>query len=434
MKRFPVVFLFAGTLAAQCPPVPARQDPALEQVLHEKPCMSGSYVNPSWITSLAWAKITGVPAFAPTAQASTHATTGSDQVIPAAIVTDPIAGLLPKFRLAVAKVRNGASDAKILAIGDSTVMGFGSTLGTTLPWVGAWPTRLSSLINARIPSAVGFAIPVSTLGGTDNRWTFGADWTLSTFGVGLGWGGMAAIQATSPAGNLVFTPGGTASTDSYAIYYVTSGGNGTITATATGGSATPINTNSAGGIAVTVVTAAAAATGNSVTFSAVGNVYVLGVEPFLSTTRKIRLGNAAVYGTQTGIWTGIAFYGPIPAIKAYAPDLTLICLGINDAGSSVSPATFQANMSALIQAAQVSGDVILVTMPPSQFAPNATFEAAYQAIYRALSATYNVPIVDIYGRFAATWQAALMSDSLHPNDYGYWDIASAVNTVLQRIF
>ena len=41
-----------------------------------------------------------------------------------------------------------------------------------------------------------------------------------------------------------------------------------------------------------------------------------------------------------------------------------------------------------------------------------------------------MPLIDISSRWGNTYQAGLMADSLHPNDLGYWDIASAVSNVL----
>jgi hypothetical protein len=47
---------------------------------------TGSYSNPAWIASLAWAKLTGVPStFTPSAHASTHATAGTDPIAPSSI-------------------------------------------------------------------------------------------------------------------------------------------------------------------------------------------------------------------------------------------------------------------------------------------------------------------------------------------------------------
>lgn len=54
---------------------------------------TGSYANPSWITSLAWAKLTGIPStFAPSAHAASHQNGGSDEVG----TSTPAANAIPK--------------------------------------------------------------------------------------------------------------------------------------------------------------------------------------------------------------------------------------------------------------------------------------------------------------------------------------------------
>jgi lysophospholipase L1-like esterase len=182
------------------------------------------------------------------------------------------------------------------------------------------------------------------------------------------------------------------------------------------------------------VTAASASTSNTVTIAATGGpVYVSGIDSYLAGTKKVRVGNVGVPGSTSAQWASDVALTGLSYIRGYAPDLMFIPIGINDARDSVSPATLQANLAAIIVAAQVSGDAVLMTMPPSFGAPYTTFEPQYQAVYRTLSATYNVPIVDIYGRFGGVWQTAFMFDALHPNNYGYWDIAGAVSTFLKKI-
>jgi hypothetical protein len=58
----------------------------LQTALNGLASLSGNYVNPSWITSLSWSKVTGVPStFAPSAHAGSHASNGSDPLSPSAI-------------------------------------------------------------------------------------------------------------------------------------------------------------------------------------------------------------------------------------------------------------------------------------------------------------------------------------------------------------
>lgn len=47
---------------------------------------SGSYANPTWLTSIAWAKLSGIPtSFTPSVHASSHATAGADPISPISI-------------------------------------------------------------------------------------------------------------------------------------------------------------------------------------------------------------------------------------------------------------------------------------------------------------------------------------------------------------
>jgi lysophospholipase L1-like esterase len=67
-------------------------------------------------------------------------------------------------------------------------------------------------------------------------------------------------------------------------------------------------------------------------------------------------------------------------------------------------------------AAQATGDVVLVTMPPSQDSTHITNELLYQPVYYSLSQSLGIPLVDIFKRFGSSYNAAFMADGLHPND------------------
>lgn len=326
--------------------------------------------------------------------------------------------VLPKWTKALATVRNAAGDAKILCVGDSTVLGVGSTAGGTNPTAAAWPTRLVSLLNsAGVTAARGLA---SQGNATDNRWS-ATGWT-GTNGFGFGnriWFDSGSSHTLSYSDSLT-------AADTVDVYYLKNTGNGTITTTF--GSGTPVaqSTNATAGIGKVTATAAAATAGQTVAMvSTSAFVGVVGVETYLSTTNKVRVGNVGVSGSTSTLWTSNATAtGPANAISTYAPDLTVICLGINDATTSVAQATYAANIQTLITAAAVSGDVILMTPPPSSGATYVANEPLYNS---TLLGHTECAVLDVYNRFGGVWSywngLGYAFDSQHPNNLGYWDIA-----------
>jgi lysophospholipase L1-like esterase len=213
----------------------------------------------------------------------------------------------------------------------------------------------------------------------------------------------------------------------------TASGSGQLTITATGG--TPV-VQATGGSPVGVRTinavALASATTNTVTIAATNQVYVIGIEQFSSTSKNLRVGNAGVYGTNTTQWVTTDWFGPVAAITAYAPDLTIIMLGINDALTPLAIASYKVNITTLITTAQLSGDVILMTMPPSS-GTRATAEATYVQVLKDISIASNIPLIDNWARFNSTWQTLMMHDAVHPNNVGYWDIAGHLQAFLKRL-
>jgi lysophospholipase L1-like esterase len=344
-------------------------------------------------------------------------------------------GILAHYRAAVARVRNGTGNARILCVGDSTTAGYGDSTAATIPATNSYPARLGALLNSYVaPAATGLGVPHSVAGtGVDQRWTYGTGWADN--GV-WGWANSCSIHASSPAGSLVYTAGVNA--DRYDVYYIQATGLGSLTITATGG--TPVAQPTAGTSSVQKVTvaAAAASTSNTVTFAATGSVYVLGVEPYLSTKSQVLVGNAGAAGCRSVDWN--SGNGPgfdsLSCITAYAPDLTIISLGINDAGASIAPATFSTNLQALITAAQASGDVLLMTFPPSSGSPYATVEPTYIPVYKTLAPNSGCALIDLNGRWVS-WASAnslgMVYDTIHPNDIGYWDVADLVFTRLQTV-
>lgn len=353
--------------------------------------------------------------------------TGGNAVSQNTMLSNAKSLLLSNWRIALANVRNGTANARILCVGDSTTLGKGSSTATTFPTNRGYPARLAQLLNSSVtPVAHSLGVPVSSYGSIDNRWTVGSGWGVQ--GNYFGAGGQACYKSTGTSGNLVFTAGVNA--DSYYVYYLGNAGLGMLTCTATGGSAVVINTGSlAAGVYRTLVTASAASASNTVALAGSGsNAYVVGVEPFLSTVPQVLIGNAGVASTQTNDWVqSAANFGAIPFIKTVAPNLTVISLGINDASGAVVVGTYIANLQLLINAAKVSGDVVLVDFPPlNNGAPTSTYAPQYIPQILALAQTNNILYASLYARFGSSYLSALMADTIHPNDQGYWDWAQFI--------
>jgi len=363
---------------------------------------------------------------------------------------------LMKWNKALAKVRNGEADAKLLCLGDSTTTGIGSSTAATIAATKSYPGRLAELMNSyMVPAAPGLALPKSNSSSqpADNRWTIGTGWAQDPSGliyVGFGGKGMFYRGTGVTAGSLVFSDVRVLA-DTFDVYYrlqPASGSTGTFSVSATGGGVTTVDAAVTGGlnrIGKVTVTASTVATNNTVIIAgltAAKNVDIVGVEPYLSTTKKVRIGNGGASGSKTADWTAYYqgnatfTYGALDAIKAYGPDLTIIDLGINDAGGAVDIATYSANLALIIATCQASGDVILKTPLPS--GGNTEYvRIPYEVQYGAHFKTLGLPVIDFNARVVdyATYFAAgfMQGDGLHGNDYSYLDMASFVLSALRRV-
>lgn len=334
------------------------------------------------------------------------------------------AQVLPHWLRGLARVLSGTADAKLLCVGDSTTAGVGAS-GTGVGNVESYPTQLVARLGSAIPCVKGMGIPPTKLAANaDPRWTAGTGWTLQSFGAARN----ACYGGAAQSGALVYADPEVMA-DTFDVYYLTGAGLGAITVTATGGAGSTVSGNGTYGVNKVTVAAAAAATTNSVsiTYNTGGSVYIVGVEPYLSTTRKVRVANAGVGGSKTTDWVSNAnnLGGP-GLIQAYAPDLTILSLGVNDTSTPVDVATYIANMQTIITAAQSSGDVILMPPFPSQSAAGASL-LSYEAQYAAAVRTaFGLPIADLTARVGsgdALAALGMMFDNLHGNALLYGHVA-----------
>jgi len=354
----------------------------------------------------------------------------------------PAATPYPYWRKKVAQVRAGLSDAKLLCLGDSTTFGYVAPPNdVATPPIASYPSDLAAILNNYFaPAFVGLGIPKAQSGSSkDGRWTVGSGWTY-TPGSAIGWGNSEMYFGTASSGGLVYTPGTSAGTvDTFDVYYVHSS-SAPFTIQATGGAPVTVTPTGSAGVYKATCTAGSAATTNSVTITTgTGTERITGVEAYHSSIRRIRVGNAGVGGSTSKTWGAASnSFNSIPHITAYAPDLTIIDLGINDFASPNTPAaTFKANITAIVNAAKLSGDVILMVPPPPDISGN--LAAGYAELiptYPDLATTLQTGLVDITSRWVSRNNLnplGYYSDTLHPSRIGYGDMAQAVSTLIRAI-
>lgn len=327
---------------------------------------------------------------------------------------------LGKWRSAVAAMRRGAGQVKILCVGDSTTIGYGSSVQ------GSYPSWLPRLLNA--PAVAGFSVarhPATP----DSRWTLGSGWNFSN---GLGFGRATAYVATTAAsGALTFNPG--IEFDTVDVYFAADPGNGTSVVTING-STTNLVSGLTTGFRKQTITRTAGRHTVSIAPPTGGQMIIFGIDAYLSTASQIRVGNAGALGTSTQEWAYVDdAWNSIAGLDTYDPDLTIFMLGINDASVPVSLEEFRENIETFGDVAEVYGSFLLMSTIPSQDAEVAALEADYRDVMRELSAERGWPMVDIYERFGSYVIAdglGFMSDDIHGSATGYADIAAAVAAVL----
>jgi len=331
------------------------------------------------------------------------------------------AGKLSSFLLGMAAMRAGGPDCRALWVGDSTPKGATTSTAGTVPDFKAGAARVGALFGGAIGLTNG---PYN--GSVDTRWS-AAGWTTSEWG--------AKGYESGSAGPLTYTPGDGETFDRFDIYYIQGPGGGSASAVATGGSAV-VTSLLAGSYSIIKATAlcAVAAVNNAVTITRTGQVWILGIEPWLSTRPRLRVGNIGIYGATANSWVAAGAQptlNRLAMITAYAPHLTVIMLGLNDAAASVTPAAFYTDLLTLAQTAVAAGSsvILMPPMPPGGAAPGLLYPGvqSYLSAYAAVATAVGGLLINTWQRHGGTYRSTLLSaDGYHPNDLGHADFAAAV--------
>jgi lysophospholipase L1-like esterase len=354
---------------------------------------------------------------------------------------------LPNWRKAVAQAQTGTASSKILSIGTSISQGGGVAPNSSTQSPIAY---LASLLNSRLCSAqLSFSIPMPYTATYDNRWTTATGWALpatngSGAGIGIGDNGYL-VGSNGGSGTAVFTPPSAEVVDTFDVWYYGASNTGVVKINVDGGTDTNVTTtNGTQGYYKSTITTTAS-TGHILNFHGVttNSVYIIGVDAYLSTQKGLHLGTASIDGIGTsGYYSSAA---SVASIEAYAPSLTIIELGADDALLATPPITsaFMTNIATIVAACQTSGDVLFWSDPnPDPAGPATSTQIANLAAYTAALASYcasnNIAYVDLNTRFGpfsewGTAQGFVYTDNVHPNAPGNADIAAALFGALAKV-
>jgi lysophospholipase L1-like esterase len=346
---------------------------------------------------------------------------------------------LKTWRKALARVRAGAGQAKILCVGDSTTFGMGAgtgAQGTIGARTKSWPVKLAEILNAAgIPAHAGSicgngALTDADFVAYDPRLTLGAGWAQSTV-TSLATRTWLNTTSVNP---LNFTPA--RAFDTIEVYYLQNAGYGTFTVGVDGGAAAA-TINAAGAQALMKATVTVPKGTHTINIARNGTgagVHIAHINTFDSTAPAVSVINAGWSGAATSSWDSVTSpWSPGNAIGVIAPDLTILNLGINNwrAAPPVDVPTFKTQLANTLLRAKATGDVILLGPPPSEIgAALPENQAAYLLAIYEIALANNVPVIDITQRFGSHEDANALGfyfDQLHPNGLGYADIAHLIS-------
>jgi len=343
---------------------------------------------------------------------------------------------LPVWSAAVRTMQAGGREARLLCIGDSVTQGYGGVSGGWTPngRAGAWPERLAAMMSGRgLPASAASVAGAGAADGAsggyssyDPRVTMGAGWGVNAL---TGMGGKLFSGAASSTGVWSFQPNGPI--DRFDLWAVTNTALGVLTVETDGLVRATVNTTKAASMEVTTVAFPETTGPVSVRWASGGAVFIAGGVAWRSDVKRARVINAGWGGARIADWiTTDQPYRAYGSIPAAAPDLSVVCLTINDWNAGTAVATYKAGLGTLVDRCLTTGDVLLMTGCPSDPAQGKASYAAQAALRDAVfevAATRGLAApIDGTALFGGSFGGGLMFDSVHPNAAGQARIAEAV--------
>ncbi len=343
---------------------------------------------------------------------------------------------LPVWSAAVRTMQAGGREARLLCIGDSVTQGYGAVSGGWTPngRASAWPERLAAMMSGRgLPASAASVAGAGAADGAsggysayDPQVTMGAGWGVNAL---TGMGGKLFSGAASSTGVWSFQPNGTV--DRFDLWAVTNTALGVLTVETDGLVRATVNTTKAASMEVTTVAFPETTGPVSVRWASGGAVFIAGGVAWRSDVKRARVINAGWGGAKIADWiTTDQPYRAYGSILAAAPDLSVVCLTINDWNAGTAVATYKAGLGTLVDRCLTTGDVLLMTGCPSDPAQGKASYAAQAALRDAVfevAATRGLAApIDGTALFGGSFAGGLMFDSVHPNAAGQPRIAEAV--------
>lgn len=354
-----------------------------------------------------------------------------------------------RWSAALSAHRAGVSRAYIACIGDSTTRGVGSNPSSATEDLirRSWPSVMADALN-QMPNTKATAnslwcdgfftlVGSGNLAIADPRVSWETGWqTHATMFVA---GGKSFQYPDSASGtgrfNVDFTVGATGpfEDDTCDVFYVKSPGFGDLLLTTNDAAeyVNSVSTSAANGVGKLTGTRSGYKDTAWTIQRAAGtpdvNLIFYGIESYKAADKPIGVWNMGASGSLAANWVDDNQpYNFVNALPDLAPNLTIICLTINDWANDTAEATYKANMQMIIDAAIETGDVLLVVGVPSNTgtAP-VDRQQRFAGYVRDLADTNDLPVIDLSERWVS--QALLADrgiyyDGLHPSNVGHYDI------------
>jgi hypothetical protein len=208
------------------------------------------------------------------------------------------------------------------------------------------------------------------------------------------------------------------------------GGRGTATVNCYGTSNTVFKQTISSGVAAAVQAANATRVN--------GDTYVIAADTYIAAQNDITVWRCGWdSGTTVEMSANVNPWDPLAMLELLAPDLTIFEAGLADTevtGPTIPLSTTRSNYIAMINAARISGDVIVINECPSNDSVIAPQQPAYRAMVNSLvQSCPDIVIADMWTRFGS-WSNAnglgFMHDNIHENPVGYDDKAAFVAPLL----